>query len=187
MKHKESTKIVGEKVVLVPYRPEHVAKYHDWMEDPEILRLTGSDRLTLEQEYEMQKEWERDMNKCTFIILSREVLEKTQDEVESMIGDTNLYLDVVYEESESSSTAEIEIMIAEQSARRKGCASEALQLMLQFGNCSLGKTKFLAKIKDDNQKSIRLFETLGFSFLSRNSVFQEVTYRKEVPSENEPQ
>jgi len=181
MKHKEGTRIVGEKVVLVPYVSDHVAKYHDWMEDPEIQRLTGSDRLALDQEYEMQKEWERDVNKCTFIILSREVLERTQDEVESMIGDTNLYLDVVYEESESNATAEIEIMIAEPSARRKGYATEALQLMLQFGQCSLGKTKFLAKIKDDNKPSIRLFESLGFTFLSQNAVFQEVTYRLEMP------
>lgn len=60
MKHDVGLKIFGERVVLVPYRREHVAKYHDWMGDAEILHLTGSERLTLQEEFEMQKTWEED-------------------------------------------------------------------------------------------------------------------------------
>lgn len=46
--------IRGDKVVLVPYREEHVEKYHQWMSDPRLLQLTASEPLTLEEEYEMQ-------------------------------------------------------------------------------------------------------------------------------------
>lgn len=46
--------IKGDKVVLVPYREEHVEKYHQWMSDPRLLTLTASEPLTLEEEYEMQ-------------------------------------------------------------------------------------------------------------------------------------
>jgi hypothetical protein len=61
MRFSEDFKLVGDLVTLIPYKETHVEKYHGWMEDPEILRLTGSDRLTLEEEYEMQEEWERDV------------------------------------------------------------------------------------------------------------------------------
>ena len=43
----------GKKVILVPYTKEHVPKYHQWMQDPARLQATGSEPLTLEQEYEM--------------------------------------------------------------------------------------------------------------------------------------
>lgn len=60
MRHDDNFRIIGEKVVLVPYRQSHVTKYHLWMGDEEILRLTGSDRLTLEEEFEMQRSWTED-------------------------------------------------------------------------------------------------------------------------------
>lgn len=66
MKHPANLRIWGEKVVLTTYKPEHVAKYNNWMGDEEILRLTGSERLTLDEEYEMQKDWENDPNSKFF-------------------------------------------------------------------------------------------------------------------------
>jgi hypothetical protein len=69
-------KLEGEKVILVPYREEHVPKYHDWMADDEILRLTGSDRLTLEQEFDMQRSWSRDPDstkECDYSLMIIEI------------------------------------------------------------------------------------------------------------------
>jgi len=68
---KRTTCIFGNEIVLVPYQHEHVARYHEWMSNPELLELTASEQLTLEQEYKMQKEWADDDKKCTFIILER--------------------------------------------------------------------------------------------------------------------
>lgn len=39
MKVNENTKIVGKKVILVPYEAHHVPKYHTWMQDDEIRRF----------------------------------------------------------------------------------------------------------------------------------------------------
>ncbi|CCM02707.1 uncharacterized protein FIBRA_04813 [Fibroporia radiculosa] len=60
MRCNENTIIVDKDVVLVPYRPEHVAKYHEWMTSAELRELTASEPLTLEEEYEMQQKWQTD-------------------------------------------------------------------------------------------------------------------------------
>mmetsp|Transcript_40169 Transcript_40169/g.126410 ORF Transcript_40169/g.126410 Transcript_40169/m.126410 type:complete len:87 (+) Transcript_40169:625-885(+) len=41
--------IVGQNILLVPYSPEHVARYHEWMKDEEILKFTGSEPLSLDE------------------------------------------------------------------------------------------------------------------------------------------
>ena len=66
------TVLVGRRVVLVPYRPEHLPTYHGWMADPHLLEMTGSEPLSMEEEVAMQREWRDDDKKCTFIVLDRE-------------------------------------------------------------------------------------------------------------------
>ncbi|KZS91818.1 hypothetical protein SISNIDRAFT_456399 [Sistotremastrum niveocremeum HHB9708] len=79
MRLNSRTAIAGSKVVLVPYRKEHVPIYHQWMSSPELLRLTASEPLTLEQEYDMQEKWLVDEDKLTFIILARPELENKHE------------------------------------------------------------------------------------------------------------
>ncbi|GFY66396.1 n-acetyltransferase 9-like protein [Trichonephila inaurata madagascariensis] len=170
MKINSCTKIVGKKIVLVPYKKIHVEKYHSWMQSPELLELTASEPLSLEQEYEMQNSWFEDDDKCTFIVLDKEVLKETEDEVESMIGDVNLYLN----DPDNANGAEIEIMIADPSHRSKGKGKEALLLMLHYGIETLLITKFVAKIKMKNEISLKLFKNIGFIENNKSEVFQEI-------------
>ena len=51
-------------VQLVPYREEHVPRYHEWMADAHLRAATASERLTLHQELDMCREWARDSRKC---------------------------------------------------------------------------------------------------------------------------
>ena len=53
-------------------------------------------------------------------------------------------------------------MIAEDHAKRKGIATQAVKMMINFGFQELKRNKILAKIKDTNNASIKLFESLGF-------------------------
>ncbi|XP_023290675.1 N-acetyltransferase 9 isoform X2 [Orussus abietinus] len=128
MKINKSTRITGKNVVLVPYKEKHVLRYHEWMKSPELQRLTASEPLTLEQEYSMQRSWHEDADKCTFIILDKHQLEETRNEIEAMIGDTNLYLN----DPEEPSTAEVEIMIAVTKNRGKGHGWESVIHMLRY-------------------------------------------------------
>lgn len=59
---KNGVSLEGERVILVPYMEAHVPKYHQWMKDPALLQATGSEPLTLDQEYQMQQSWNQDPN-----------------------------------------------------------------------------------------------------------------------------
>ncbi|KAK2461168.1 hypothetical protein APHAL10511_006695 [Amanita phalloides] len=152
MRINEDTVLVGEKVVLVPYRPEHVPKYHAWMQDEELRRLTASEPLSLDEEYEMQQKWLFDDDKLTFIILSKESSLCNGETIHvsdprigllPLVGDVNIFLHGTPmasptkepqdgQDEDNFFEAEVEIMIAEPAYRRRGLAQEALQLMLSY-------------------------------------------------------
>ncbi|KAK9679262.1 hypothetical protein K7432_016346, partial [Basidiobolus ranarum] len=126
---------VGNTVVLVPYKQEHVERYHEWMKSPFLQEMTASEPLSLEEEYEMQRTWHTDDDKCTFILLALppNSQDKSTEEIAQegkMIGDINFFLNDI----DDPTFAEIEIMIAEPDYRRRGLGSEALKLMMNYGN-----------------------------------------------------
>ncbi|OZC09558.1 acetyltransferase, GNAT family [Onchocerca flexuosa] len=62
MRINEHTKLIGQKVILVPYCKHHVVKYHTWMENEELRRLTASERLSLEDAGKMIASMVGDIN-----------------------------------------------------------------------------------------------------------------------------
>jgi len=111
------TCIVGSKCVLVPYRPCHVVKYHEWMKDPYLLEMTGSEPLPLEEEIAMQQSWRDDNQKCTFIVLAKDLCDFSKDGEETdsdfcqrnlaaMVGDVNLFFSEEEEDSDDDEQAE---------------------------------------------------------------------------------
>ncbi len=105
------------------------------------------------------------------------VILQSSNRIESLIGDTNLFLD------KESSSAETEIMIAESDARGKKFGWEAMLMMMKFGANYLKCKRFVAKIGFSNQKSQRMFEKMEFIEVSRSDVFQEITYERECTKE----
>lgn len=181
MKLNEKIKIVGNQVILVPYEAKHVPKYHSWMQSKELQQLTASEQLTLEKEYEMQRSWREDEDKCTFLILCRNTYERTCNEIESLVGDTNLFLTV--DPDTNNKIAETEIMIAEPHVRGKGYGWESMLLMMKYAQKNLQIKKFEAKIGMDNKKSINMFEKMQFNEVRRVDVFREVTLERLVTND----
>lgn len=183
MRLNENVKIQAKKCILVPYEPRHVEKYHNWMENEEIRRLTGSERLSIEEEYEMQKSWREDDDKLTFIVLSRE--EEGADETACMLGDVNLFISTSSsseDPSEDVQEGEVEVMIAEPRGRGKGIGEEAVSLIISWAFKNLGIECFRVKITDDNVPSLNLFEKkLGFNRIGHSTAFKE--YTLELPKE----
>ncbi|WWC67128.1 uncharacterized protein I206_101035 [Kwoniella pini CBS 10737] len=187
MRLNENTVIFGDRVILVPYRVEHVSTYHEWMKSPELLELTASEPLTLEEELEMQCKWHLDEDKLTFIILARKEINNsllnknlTLEEIKKckMIGDVNLFLP-----DGIKGKGECEIMIASKEDRRKGYAREAIQLFLKYliQNLSFKPLNLVVKIGLKNIPSIKLFQSLGFGIIKFIKVFNEIelNYGKE--------
>ncbi|XP_055611600.1 alpha/beta-tubulin-N-acetyltransferase 9 [Uranotaenia lowii] len=178
MRLNENIMLVGRNVMLVPYERKHVQKYHRWMQDEELQQLTASEPLSLEEEYQMQQSWREDDNKCTFLVLDRSEFEKGGNEIDSLVGDTNIFL--LAEEEQAFKTGEIEIMIAEPLSRGKRYGWESTLLMLLYGIDQLGIQRYKAITKDSNTKAIGMFGKMGFQEIKRVPVFQEVTFEKRV-------
>jgi len=146
------------------------------MKSQELQELTGSEPLSLEEEYAMQLSWREDKDKCTFIVLDKLKVEGGCKEEDCMVGDTNIFI------NQQDNDAEAEIMIADPSARGKGFGEEAISLMLRYGHEFLGLKTFSAKIKFGNVASEKLFDKLGFQITSSSEVFQETTSQLLVSS-----
>ncbi|PVU93933.1 hypothetical protein BB561_002923 [Smittium simulii] len=180
MKKNSNVVLAGKKVFLVPYRKEHVEIYHNWMKSEELLELTASEPLTLEQEYEMQDSWFNDEKKCTFILVAKNLNDTNKPEfwqsAEFIIGDVNLYLN----DTENPNRAEIEVMIAEPEFRNKGIATEALNIMMNYAFNDIGISCFYCRILDKNLTSINLFKRLGYVLIESSEYFKESTFELNI-------
>ncbi|XP_067913922.1 N-acetyltransferase 9 isoform X4 [Heterodontus francisci] len=66
MRLNEEVFLEGRLAALVPYSAKHVLRYHQWMKSEELQKLTASEPLTLEQEYQMQRSWREDADKPSY-------------------------------------------------------------------------------------------------------------------------
>eukprot|EP01084_Bolivina_argentea_P054420 99795_1 len=168
-KLKEMT-IEGTKCKLVPYTVQHVKTYNTWLNDPDIQQMTQTEPYSLEQEYEYQQEWKQDESKYIFIILDKNL----QD---AMVGDINIFI--------LDDIGELNIMIAEDKSRRKGLATETLQLIIDFARKYLELKTFIAKISNDNETSIQLFKKMGFVQTEFVEAFKEYTFTLSYEENND--
>ncbi|EDO03583.1 hypothetical protein SS1G_06064 [Sclerotinia sclerotiorum 1980 UF-70] len=167
----------------------------------EIQQATASEPLSLEEEYAMQKSWRTDHDKLTFIICLPDTIDASSEEIRKgvsdapakMIGDINLFLTEA-DEDEEGCIGEIEIMIAESSARGNGLGRSAVLSFMEYlrrhlerileeyregiqGEKEGGEMKLLqlrVKIGGKNVGSIRLFESVGKVLVERKGVESKI-------------
>ena len=186
------------KLLLVPYEACHVPTYHSWMQDAELQAATASEPLTLSEEYEMQRSWRKDHDKLTFIIChpleeDQQAVEHvglaTVEDPNSMIGDINLFISEPDDHDDNESddgrhlVGEIELMIARKDLQRQGYGRAALVAFLDYilaressitaesdESCFDARLSYLrARINQTNERSIRLFESVGFERTSESA------------------
>ncbi|GAW16933.1 hypothetical protein ANO14919_063800 [Xylariales sp. No.14919] len=145
MRVNEDLAVSTPKVLLVvPYDPHHVDRYHQWMQNEDLREATASDLLTLEEEYENQQSWRTAHDKLTFIVCQPAAASPTNtgsedappaiyagvdDAAPRMAGDVNLFLTP---EAEGGLCGEIDIMIAAPEHRRRGLGEAAVRALLRF-------------------------------------------------------
>lgn len=69
-------------------------------------------------------------------------------------------------------------MIAESNSRGKRFGWESMLLMLKYGLEDIKINKFVAKIGQDNIKSIGMFQKMKFEEIGRSEVFKEITFER---------
>ena len=195
MRLNASLLLQGPLARLVPYRAQHVPQYHAWMQDPALLELTCSEPLTLEEEHANQVSWCEDELKLTFIVCAAPPGEPVGDLTRGMAGDVNAFFTAWDTSSDEPAApgatsdsqpllAEVEIMVADSAQRRRGLGREASLLFLHFVAAHVPHVcAFCAKIGEDNEPSLRLFEQLGFREHKRLAAFKQVELRMPLTAE----
>lgn len=128
-------------------------------------------------------------SECDCLQLASQALINTN----AAIGDINFFLseslqysDVEDEDEDGNITestiqhpftAEVEVMIAEISRRRRGLGHKAMKLLMNYGRTQLGVKRFIAKVLSHNEASLRLFERLGYSVKCIVECFDEIHYQ----------
>jgi RimJ/RimL family protein N-acetyltransferase len=136
---------------LVDFTEEYTSLFYEWMQDADLLRLTGTDRMTLE---EIKRLSEKSLEgKCIIKII---LLDDTP------IGDIDLFYSI---DEDLLNCGEINILIVQKQYRSKGYGKRALLKFLDLlrkPNKALRPDYLCAKINKDNKESIALFESVGF-------------------------
>lgn len=81
----------------------------------------------------------------------------------------------------------MEVMVAERKSRRKGLAVQAVQLMISHAVQCFKVPRFVVKIAEENEPSLRMFrDKLGFAQYSYNEDFGEHELEYVVPAHQLP-
>eukprot|EP00347_Sterkiella_histriomuscorum_P006933 403350879 len=183
-----------------------VSGYCEWMKDPFIQEMTSTEEMSLDEHYQIQKDYILKSNEqVIFLIMDLNSNQETQEQVSiqnlsnlirliqnhnkdqpetkidiskvKLIGDINLFLK---RNNDDPLQGELNIMIAEKQAQRKGLAQETIMLIMKYGAQKFGLTNYIAKISMKNLASINLFKKLGFKVIEELEVFEEIHFGKQV-------
>lgn len=143
IKSLQNSSLTCRTVQLVPFETSHIETYTRWLSDPDLLQLTGTEPLSLEEVAEVQRDARSNLDRVYLII--------TDLETEQPCGDVNVFFaDHFVNGSASDDDAEvadceIDVMIAEKSFRRRGIGGLVLRIMHSV-LAAIGVTTIAAKI-----------------------------------------
>ena len=153
------------KVSLIPV-VQSIENRHNWLKwlnDPDINKWMYSDKpYTLEEVYRWIDRVVSDPKRHYFSILSEG----------KPIGFVSLR-----EDHKPSNTAEIGIVIGEKDQQSRGIGNETIKQILEYAKNETSITTIRANIKPNNEKSIRLFTSFGFTF-SQDITVEGIQFKK---------
>ncbi|CAN0505322.1 unnamed protein product, partial [Phaeothamnion confervicola] len=140
----------GEKVTLRPFTEEQSLQYLAWVNDSEMARfVTRSLPVTLS---EHRRWYESAVTRSDAVFFS-----VTCNETQRYLG--NVWLWGVHPQHRS---AELRILLGDDSCRGKGYGTEACRLLLKFAFESLNLNKVFLYVLAGNPAARRTFEKAGF-------------------------
>jgi len=157
--------IYGKHVRLRAVEQEDVAKFHEWVNDPEVTRGLA---LYLPMSMAEEENWfasiaKRDPNEKPFAI------EVHKGKNWRLIGNCNIF-GIEY----TNRSAELGIMIGDKSEWNKGYGSEVMALLLRHGFETLNLNRAYLRVYVDNIRAVCSYEKAGFVLEGRQ---REAVYR----------
>jgi diamine N-acetyltransferase len=146
--------IYGERVRLRGIERADIAKYHEWINDPEVLAGLG---ISLPMSMTDEEKWfdgttQREQAQKPLAI------EIKEQDGWRVIGDC-AFFDIDW----TSRAAEFGIMIGDKSVWDQGYGTETVRLLLRHGFATLNLNRIVLRVFDDNPRAIRAYEKAGFT------------------------
>lgn len=145
--------IYGKRIRLRAVEQEDVAKFHEWVNDPEVTR-----GLAMYLPYSMKDEesWfenvgKHDPHEKPFAI------DIKKGKGWKLIGNCGTFgISLV------NRNCELGIMIGDKAEWNKGYGAEAMSLLLQHGFETLNLNRIFLRVYEDNVRAVRSYEKAGF-------------------------
>lgn len=165
----------GEKTLLRPFTIDDLEMAFKWNNDPLVLEAEGEDKHTLEEVIEVYEYLSN--NGLLFII------EATDLKEQEAIGEICLLYDDDYDRLGVKDKNEviycIPILIGKPQYWGKGYGKDAVKTILRFAFETMGADRiFATDIFSFSERSVRLFNSLGFSEVRRikNKIYYRGSY-----------
>ena len=154
----------GKNVYLRKTIPEDAEDSAKWLNDNEVIKFLGIEEVvTPKSRRQFLQTKLKDPTEHIFSIIS--------SDDDKYIG--NIYL---YKTDKERREAEIGIFIGDKTCWKKGCASEAIDLIVEYGFKNLGLKRIYAKVIEENIAAIKCFEKC--KFLKEDEEYDEVSNEK---------
>jgi RimJ/RimL family protein N-acetyltransferase len=155
----------GEKIYLTTLDPANAETARAWINDPEINRylLTGQVPVSIAAEAAFYQRAVTTWSESTAYQFEIHVADDGRH-----IGNCGLHnVDMRHR------SAEIGILIGETSEQNRGYGRDAIMTLTRFGFDTLGLNRIEIRSQADNERSMHLYEKLGFKPMGR---LREATY-----------
>lgn len=141
--------LVGDRIRLVPVKPEHAAEMHRILSDPEVDRLTGTHAtFTVDQIREHAEKMAKRTDRLDFVI---------EDKASAAVLGDLAVLDV--DPPNESAAMRIALGPAHQGS---GYGPEAIRLLQAYVFNVVGLHRLQLDVFDFNERAIRAYEKCGF-------------------------
>ena len=154
--------INGSHIFLRELQLTDVDVVFKWENDPENWKVSGTTKPFTKVEIE------------TFVNAKHDLALNEQIRYVICLQNSNIPIGTIdlFEFDGYKKTVGIGILIAENTQRRKGIATEALNLIVGYYRNELSLVNLFCNIQKDNTTSIRLFEKCGFQFIEERILFE---------------
>ena len=174
--------LIGELIHLRALEPGDLNQLYKWENDPSVWSVSGTlvpfSRFILE-EFVNQAHQDIYTNKQLRLMID---LKYMDDEDDSSIGESRSIGCVdLFEFDPKNRRAGIGILIVDQADRGKGYATEALNLLIEYGFSILDLHQIFSNVRVDNESSVALFKKMGFEItgLKQDWVYDRSKYYDE--------